>query len=607
MIKDDTVRLGHTLDQANKSEGTRMCSLRWAVLAISTLLGTSELRAQEAGAKPGDGVAGPEQTGPRLRSGGALIKPTSGTPQSVQARAVCTFECIGLYWTPDGGAEDRTCRVRYRQSGAPMWQEALPLWFDKRIGEYRGSIVSLQSGTTYEVRLDLSEGGSAAELKATTWRETFPIARTIAVEDLTGKTLTVDQSGSALGYVVYTHRQGADTATIDAADKVDHCVEVKASYVILRGLTLRAPRIHGIVLGEGAHDIVIERCDISGWGRVDKDGWGVDYDSAVYSRLRSLSRVIIQRNRMHHPRSNSNSWQQFREGGERYHPRGPQGICFWDSAGNHVFRYNEFTTDDGHFANDIFGAGPNRSLRGFPGGDSDVHGNHLEGCWDDGLEMEGGGCNVRVWGNYINRTMVKIAIAGLSVGPIYVFRNVAGSSRYGDQGSGGGPFLKMGEAPLTGGGRAYIFHNTILQPAGPSDSRDSAGCTEGLSQSGGPELLSVVSRNNILHVRGKTGKSIRDASTQPTHDYDFDLISGMVVSAGNQEQHGAIGVPVYAASRPAGDFSLDPRSPGFDAGVRIPNFNDDFRGQAPDVGACEAGSAPLEFGVNAYQTRASRR
>ena len=487
--------------------------MRWAALATCALLGIS-------------GASGPGGRHETPTRGAVLIKPTSGTPQSAQPRAVCTFQCIGLYWTPDGGAEDKTCRVRYRQAGEQAWHEALPLWFDKRIGEYRGSIVQLQSDTTYEVRLDLAGGGPAAELKATTWRETFPIARTIDVEDRTGKTLTVDQSGTAQGYVLYTHRPGAATATIDAADKVDQCVEVKASYVILRGLTLRAPKIHGIVLGQGAHDVVIEECDISGWGRVDKDGWGVDYDSAVYSKFRALSRVIVQRNRMHDPRSNSNSWQQFREGGERYHPKGPQGICFWDSAGNHVFRYNEFMTDDDHFGNDIFGAGPNRSLRGFPGGDSDVHGNHIEGCWDDGLEMEGGGCNVRVWGNYINRTMVKIAIAGLSVGPIYVFRNVAGSSRYGDNGWGGGPFLKMGEAPLTGGGRAYIFHNTILQPPGPPEARGPIGCSEGLAQSGGPEMLSVVSRNNILHVRSKTGKSIRDASTQPTHDYDYDLVSG---------------------------------------------------------------------------------
>ena len=77
------------------------------------------------------------------------------------------------------------------------------------------------------------------------------------------RTLTVDQSGTPGGYILYTHRAGAPTATIDAADKADQCVEVRASHVILRGLTLRGPRIHGIVLGPGAHDVVIERCDIS--------------------------------------------------------------------------------------------------------------------------------------------------------------------------------------------------------------------------------------------------------------------------------------------------------------------------------------------------------
>jgi hypothetical protein len=262
-------------------------------------------------------------------------------------------------------------------------------------------------------------------------------------------------------------------------------------------------------------------------------------------------------------------------------------------------------TDDNHYCNDIFGGENNKNLRGYPGTDSDVYGNHIEGCWDDGLEMEGGGCNIRVFGNYINRTMVKVAIAGLSVGPIYVFRNVGGISRFGHKGYSGGPFLKMGEAPLTGGGRAYIFHNTILQPEGPPEAGDTIGCAEGLSQSGGKEMLNVISRNNILHIRHNGGNSIRDKSTEPTNDYDYDLLSGKVISAGKQEQHGVKGVPIYAANRPAGDFSLDPSSPGFDAGAVIPNFNDDFHGKAPDMGAFEAGSAPMEFGVNAYRKKES--
>jgi hypothetical protein len=38
----------------------------------------------------------------------------------------------------------------------------------------------------------------------------------------------------------------------------------------------------------------------------------------------------------------------------------------------------------------------------------------------------------------------------------------------------------------------------------------------------------------------------------------------------------------------------------------MPNFNDGFHGRAPDLGACEAGAAPLEFGVNAYRDHVSR-
>ncbi|MCX7044138.1 MAG: right-handed parallel beta-helix repeat-containing protein [Candidatus Sumerlaeota bacterium] len=538
---------------------------------------------------------GAEEGSPR-----PAVLPTSGAPQSAPPRAVCTFESIGLYWTPADGAEDRKCRVQYRIAGSQAWREALPMWFDKRIGEYRGSIVQLRSGTQYEVRLELTGSGTSAELKATTWNESFPIAMTVEVGDMKGRTLVVDQSGAAGGYVLYTHRAGAPTAMLDGADSVDQCVEVKASFVILRELTIRAPKIHGIVLGQDSHDVVIEGCDISGWGRIEKDGWGVDYDSAVFSRFQPLKRVIIQRNRMHDPRSNANCWQEFREGGERYHPKGPQAIFFSNSEGNNVLRYNEFTTDDRHFCNDIFGGENNKSLRGYPGTDSDVYGNRVEGCWDDGLEIEGGGCNVRVWGNYIDRTMVKIAIAGMSVGPAYLFRNVAGTSRFGRQGWGGGTFIKMGHAPLTGGGRAYIFHNTILQPKGPPQAPDTIGCDEGFAQSGGPELLGVVSRNNILHIRKVGGSSIRDASKAPAHDYDYDLLSGKVVSAGSPEPHGIKGVPIYAPNRVAGDFSLDPGSPGFDAGEVIPNFNDGFAGKAPDVGAFEAGAPPMEFGVKAY-------
>jgi len=42
-------------------------------------------------------------------------------------------------------------------------------------------------------------------------------------------------------------------------------------------------------------------------------------------------------------------------------------------------------------------------------------------------------------------------------------------------------------------------------------------------------------------------------------------------------------------------------SPGHDAGLRILNFNDNFTDAAPDMGAHEAATAPMQFGIDAYR------
>lgn len=47
-------------------------------------------------------------------------------------------------------------------------------------------------------------------------------------------------------------------------------------------------------------------------------------------------------------------------------------------------------------------------------------------------------------------------------------------------------------------------------------------------------------------------------------------------------------------------FITDPMepqpNPALDKGVRLPGFNDDFAGAAPDIGAFENGRPPLRFG-----------
>ena len=247
--------------------------------------------------------------------------------------------------------------------------------------------------------------------------------------------------------------------------------------------------------------------------------------------------------------------------------------------------------------NDIIGGGSNGSFRGAPGPDSDIYGNFVSHCWDDGLEVEGGNRNVRVWDNYITQSMNMIGNAATSIGPLYVWRNVVAHSQS-QPDAGGMYFLKMGFADgekwMTG--HMYIFHNTLFRS-------DEWLPTGGL---GGNRIVKhTVSRNNILHVRTPRDRSASEARQNVDNDFDYDLYNGRIPQG--SEPHGIRGEPVYAddagfdpATR-TGRFQLAPGSPGAGAGQAIPNFSDGYTGEAPDVGAHQRGAPPIRYGVDARQ------
>jgi hypothetical protein len=526
---------------------------------------------------------------------------TFAATASAAPSAVATFESLGLYWSPAGGASSKEAGVRYRPLGASSWKTAMSLWFDSRDSQYRGSIVGLTPGTAYEVELTLA-GGASESLTASTWSESFPIAKTVTLPSNSSQTLSITESGSASGYVLYTAEPGG-TATIDVAGKSDNCITIKdASHVIIRGLTLRGAGVHAIRLLGNVHDVVIEQNDISGWGRIAPDGWGVNYDSGVYAHksTATVERIIIQRNEFHHPRSDSNDWGEYRSNtGDGYHPQGPQAITFFNSKGNHVFRYNAIYSDDDHRFNDGMGAGSNFSTEGFPNNDSDIYGNLISHCWDDGIESEGANRNVRIWGNHVEDSYQAIAVASTSIGPAYVYRNIVGMLRKDDRASsdvvGRGGFLKTKD--VMAGGRIYVFHNTMLQPPGPPGSQYPLGGSCGLG-CGGP-MVNTTSRNNILQVYKSWWTVISDNNHDPAGDYDYDLYNGGIDAKPGSEANGIKGAPIYDPANLKGQYALDPSSPGFDSGVVLPNFNDGFAGAAPDIGASEAGSPPMQFGPDA--------
>jgi len=517
-------------------------------------------------------------------------------------RAVATFESIGLYWAPGTNPGAAGCSIQYRKSGDTAWNPGLAMWYDSRNSECRGSLVQLAPGTTYEIQLGLPGQPFSQSLSATTWADT-PAWTTpstpIVTVPVSNQTVAFTQGGTPGNYVVYD----GGGALFNVANGSDYNITINAPYVIVRNFILTGARVDAIRLLANAHDVLIERNDISGWGSFratlsNGQQVGNDNESAVRCvSVPMLERVVIQRNHIHDPRYGANSWSFG-------HPAGPQGITFNSCGGNNVIRYNEITGADGHYYNDGIGGSENLSDQGFPNYDSDIYGNLITNTWDDAIEAEGGDRNVRIWGNYMDQTTTGVASTVDHWGPLYIFRNVYNRSRQLSEvppdSDDRNNFAKSGTDKKYGDGRRYVFHNTLLQA-------DNVGGQYPLGAGGGiggtgtsSPLTNTVSRNNILQIWKTWWDSIYD-NGGTGNDLDNDLYNGNITAYRGAEPNGIVGTPIYAPGSgwqnwAGGMYQLDPTSPGYGRAVRLPNFNDAYA--APDIGAHQSGTTtPMCFGV----------
>jgi hypothetical protein len=532
-----------------------------------------------------------------------------GTQAEKNPYSVTTFECAGIYWKT---SEAGQCNIKYREAKTTKWYDALALVYDQGDGEYRGSVVNLKPDTWYEA--ELQNSNSKTTITFTTRSDKFPVGKTTLLDaGESDKPLLITESGTPEAYHLVTVPAGTKSVlNLENAGK--YGIEIDADYVIVRGAEIRNAAIDGIRIRKNRHDIVIEQCHITFWGRIggphtygNLEGGsdsGINAENGTYN-------LTIQRNLIEDPRGASNDW-------ETGHPDGPQGISVFSSKGGNVIRYNDIISSEDHGFNDGIGGGSNFSFTGNMNRDSDIHGNIIRNMWDDAIESEGGNMNVRIWGNYIHLFFNGIATASTSKGPLYIFRNVSGESRSGHHNPIGGAFIKTGEREEFGGGRRFVFHNTILQPAGVLDV---------FTSHANPNCFT---RNNIFDVPGRLAT---DIEKEPASDYDYDYFSGGTRGKSAREEHG-----IRINKTPSGtkllvsSYNLEfyPRSsintikwgsqpyelgerkvnitdpvvwisnPVIDSGVKISGFNDNFAGKAPDLGAFEAGLPPLQFGRRAY-------
>jgi hypothetical protein len=515
--------------------------------------------------------------------------------------ATATFESIGIILPFVGDDnQDSSCGLEYRRLGDTEWKTGHDLWVDHRTElrpsrEFRGSIVHLKPATTYEIRLAYSDpdGGSGTkELTIETWSETFPEGEVVELTDSTTP-LIISESGTPDAYRVYRPPVG-QTATIDVQDAHDSNIVISANYVIVRGLNLIGASRHAIDIEANLHDIIIEDCDISGWGPAGiggLGGWSWHRASGIHVNADS-ARIIIQNNRIHDPRGGANSAV---DGPEPWQTgslaEGPNAISFWSSAGNNVIRYNHcYSQGLDHYFHDVIGGAHN----GGPGNlreETDVYGNIISQGYDDGLEIEGYNINMRIWGNVVFNTMKAIATANIggsafgvdnSLGPHYIWRNLIMDAE--------APFPSA--TKIRGNGGYYFYHNTVI---------DAGLVIEGPRQYVTDVRMAGIVKNNVMLPGGFL--SDPEVATGPSlWFFDYNLYSNDPswamdrVGAVGWETHGIFNTtPLFEIE---GDYVyyLATGEPGVDAGEYIPNFSDGFSGAAPDMGAFERGVFPRPVG-----------
>lgn len=214
--------------------------------------------------------------------------------------------------------------------------------------------------------------------------------------------------------------------------------------------------------------------------------------------------------------------------------------------------------------------------------DADIYHNYIHHISDDGLEPEGACINQRFRNNVIDRTLVGISIAPVTRGPTWVLRNIVSNF--------GGTSFKWARET---NGIVLIYHNTCWTNAANISAMNLI-----------TPIRNTILRNNIFQANGYACESVRTGSANNSWNYDnwyttrpansfvfkwenlnYRSISLLCAAIG-MECNGH-GNPPGLVNPAGGDFRLTANSPNIDRGVHIPGINDNFKGQAPDIGFME--------------------
>lgn len=501
---------------------------------------------------------------------------------------VPTYENISYYIDYDVAAE---CEVSYRKSTDTVWRKAYEPFNDTVEKQFRGSIVKLEDDTEYEVKAVMkdADGDVVSEQTetVTTWDNTptvttVSLADYIGVYDTDGATITEPITLAGIkGTKDNWIKIDCTGYTVDAlynsmaAVIIDNC-----QYVIVDGITAQGGYRCGIAVTGSCSDVRVSGCDISGFGRTGiqrengwyyRDGTRINYDAGVL--LLNGSNITVENCYIHDSRAKTNAW--YGDTWNKVHPYGSTGI-FYRVVDGCVIRNNRIIGNEAHRWNDGIEGHGNSEYTGGPSRDTDIYGNTILYGQDDGMELDGGQMNVRVYGNRIEQFLTGISVIPNLAGPSYLYENVITNM--------GTEYEQTGKAFKAGGSRngsvTYVFNNTCYVPGVVVENNSMGGYSE----------FNFVTRNNIF-VNTKGNSCYKSTCETDLNDNDYDLCFGAnkgYTSKGHSKIYPAstgltnLNNRIKFTDLANGDFTLSSGSECIGAGTYIDNFCEI---QNPNMGA----------------------
>ena len=544
-----------------------------------------------------------------------------------------TIRCLSFRWLISGDDNGNAgVAVAYRRKGEEEWLRALPFLRVNRETVDRdhspftcgnllaGSILYLQPGATYEVRLILSDpDGGQAERTVTSSTRPIPAVlegdRQVHVYPEGHKGEKLQPAFPSLkdafrkarpGDVVLIHagtyqgtygvavrgtpgkpivfRAADGEAVLDGGGVNGNIIDAQGGkdHLYFEGLTIRNGRT--AIKANGSSGLVVRRC------RMEKVGYGVVSYTSNTSGWYIADNTIIGQIEQWYPRRDVGMNTGVNVIGNGHVVCHNRISGFWDC----ISTFN--------------GSGKPQSqwntARHPPQMSIDIHNNDLSEAVDDGLEADHGLHNVRVFENRIMNACTGISTQPNLAGPVYLIRNLVFNA--------GTPW-KLHNYP-TG---LIILHNTSI------------GCGQALV-SWPPSWQNAFIRNNLF--LGSKRYAVETGSPHPLTSLDYNgyrktgdpsrfikwtrdggktwqnyaTLQDYHKGAGHEEHGAMVSFGTFEKAFPpqegktyaAETIDLRPRptSRAEDAGLVLPNINDAFSGKAPDLGAHELGSPPLHFG-----------